>query len=748
MVDKIHICGGGHFKPDTYVVDTIIHSSCMSLHSFEIAPIIPIEMALSVVLSKIKRYEGVGRYNCSLQTLSMAIKSTLEQYNIDFVYSTIPCTEPTNPIYNDADINELVTIMGIKRKIIQYISLSDRDLVEINKLNWKFIHLDTYDQRCIMCQLPITKTCFELHNSKYDITCYADHMCIGEFTNLTYKSSSVKKALNRICRNPLTVLMESTYDIVYVAKNPLEYIYSYILNTDRDSITFNIKDIMVLCDKYSPMGLECATICWLYLKNYTLVDWHELKKQITDWNETYDKVWNINQLRHYCEIQNAKHLSYDRGGEHFVYKKYCGMELSIYRIIKQLNERKSDTLPIDDGKKIFKELAESKAVLNPSPIPNQLNVFDNVSNNTISSLTGGGGVGKTFVSSSIAKFMLECGYTVIQIAPTGKAVDVIKRNNIKSNVDNANVYTIHNMLYGAGIAYHETWLTKKLYFSVDECSMIDIELWYEMMSFITKYNSKILLIGDYNQIEPVRFGDITKDIFHMCNLIRLTITVRMVDKDDTLDRLLGGDIDYVSELEKLHGMKYYRYDTQLVDRYSKPSKAYPEPFQFLTYTNHDREEINNIVNSGRPILDVRPGDKIMILKNGYHKGNLVYYNGQTGIVVSLKKQYNRVSAITLNIDGNITVIEFVNKHKKLKLEWLICFANCVTIHKSQGDEYKNVCIVLMGNYDISMRLLYTALTRRLDGGEIRILCSDYFIDNWAKISKLTPSRSYIQTKLV
>ena len=132
--------------------------------------------------------------------------------------------------------------------------------------------------------------------------------------------------------------------------------------------------------------------------------------------------------------------------------------------------------------------------------------------------------------------MSKFGYIVIQVAPTGKAVSVIMKNNVTYEFNNSHVYTIHGLLYGYGRQYHKKWKEcKKIYIGIDEISMIDTELWYDLLCFIRDLKRpKLLLVGDCNQINPVGFGDITEYILKMCSDSHTNLTKCLrVYGDDT-----------------------------------------------------------------------------------------------------------------------------------------------------------------------------------------------------------------------
>ena len=110
---------------------------------------------------------------------------------------------------------------------------------------------------------------------------------------------------------------------------------------------------------------------------------------------------------------------------------------------------------------------------------------------------------------------------------------------------------------------------------------------------------------------------------------------------------------------------------------------------------------------------MRPGDKVMQIKNNYNieweskddKGTGIF-NGDIGI---LKKVDSKANVVTVDFDGRETVIpgEYLSE---LEL------AYAITVHKSQGSEFKAVIIPAINIVpNLAYRnLLYTAVTRAKD----------------------------------
>ena len=112
------------------------------------------------------------------------------------------------------------------------------------------------------------------------------------------------------------------------------------------------------------------------------------------------------------------------------------------------------------------------------------------------------------------------------------------------------------------------------------------------------------------------------------------------------------------------------------------------------------------------------GDKVMQTKNNYDKD---VFNGDLG----------RISGVDKN-DG-ILIVDFYGKKIEYTFEQLdeLTLAYAMTIHKSQGNEFKTVIVpVSMSHYIMLQRnLIYTAVTRAREllilVGEMKALASPF-----------------------
>ena len=99
----------------------------------------------------------------------------------------------------------------------------------------------------------------------------------------------------------------------------------------------------------------------------------------------------------------------------------------------------------------------------------------------------------------------------------------------------------------------------------------------------------------------------------------------------------------------------------------------------------------------------RVGDRIMQTKNSND-----VCNGETGFIMEIKKDEDDIQICGIRFDGRNDVLWYYPE----ELQY-ITLSYAITIHKSQGSEFKSVIIPLLKSYYIMLKrnLLYTAVTR-------------------------------------
>lgn len=342
--------------------------------------------------------------------------------------------------------------------------------------------------------------------------------------------------------------------------------------------------------------------------------------------------------------------------------------------------------------------------------------------NPISIITGGPGTGKTTVLKVILYIHgMKCKSEVQLMAPTGRAA-----RRMSESTGNPNASTMHMALgllgedYTTDFAYLEAGFV-----NVDESSMVDMHLAYEFFRRV-KRNTRILLVGDVDQLPSVGAGDVFRELIR-CGLIPVTVldlvyrqgsassipinAKRM--KEGKTDLILGNDFQFIGcrGISETANMVKRIYQDEIA-RNGIDQVQILTPFRAKTEAgvvelNRSLEDIINPSVRGKEELKIgkdifRSGDKVLQNKN-----TALVSNGDMGIISGFEKDE----------DGNLkTQIEFTDdrqvEYEREQMEQ-IEHANAITVHKSQGSEFAVVIIPWVKAFYIMLKrnILYTAVTR-------------------------------------
>ncbi len=361
-------------------------------------------------------------------------------------------------------------------------------------------------------------------------------------------------------------------------------------------------------------------------------------------------------------------------------------------------------------------------------------------------ITGGPGTGKTTKVKQITNACIREGGTPKLCAPTGRAAKRIKEQT------GFEAQTIHRLLgYSRdeelnkfSFAYNSENKLECDLVIVDEASMLDLFLLYALLKAVPE-NTKIYFVGDVDQLPSVGCGQVLKDMISskLFDTEYLTVVHRQdkgskivvnahkirngeyVDLSEKNDEFIFDE----SESEEEVLVKIKKYITEyLPKRYENisrndiqiicPSKiglcgTAELNLKLQDFLNPPMEGKNEIVNDKRVI---RQDDKVMQIKNNYDikweeidgdgfvlDSGYGLFNGDTGIVKSVN---NFQSGMIVSFD-RCEVQYPINLLKDLE------HAYAITVHKSQGSEYKVVIIPIfdMPRQLATKKLLYTAITR-------------------------------------
>ena len=353
-------------------------------------------------------------------------------------------------------------------------------------------------------------------------------------------------------------------------------------------------------------------------------------------------------------------------------------------------------------------------------------------------ITGGPGTGKTTLVRAIITAAEQYGKRVRLMAPTGRAAKRLATASGRS------AQTIHRaleaqMLGGRTIfQIDEASPLEEDIFIVDEASMLDISLFYHLLSAVPD-GARLILVGDIDQLPPVGPGNPLRDLISWGEIpvVRLTKIFRQSEGSGIITNAAriregempvsenGFDLIYVQNdreayetVMTLCAAAGYGDNEETLLNMQVLSPMYRGDCGVDKLNEGIRETKSDAPATRAPF---RAGDKVMQRKNDYQKE---VYNGDIGIVWAVN--WNGERDVEIEEDDIPDDEEETGSKKRVFVHFPddeitydfpetdeLQLAYAVTVHKSQGSEYDCVIMVLLPSQYIMLQrnLLYTGITR-------------------------------------
>ncbi|MBF1036560.1 MAG: ATP-dependent RecD-like DNA helicase [Parvimonas sp.] len=372
----------------------------------------------------------------------------------------------------------------------------------------------------------------------------------------------------------------------------------------------------------------------------------------------------------------------------------------------------------------------------------QIDAIKSCFEENISIITGGPGTGKTTIINTISKIFIENGYNISLCAPTGRAA---KRIEETTGIE---AKTIHRMLgyipssYDdiGHFEYNEDNPLDTDLIIIDEMSMVDVVLFEKLLRGL-KDNTKLIIVGDVDQLPSVGAGNVLKDLINS-NKIKYTKLIDIFRQSENSNIIVNAHkinngqepilneknsdffflntdapsitrnivVDLISRrLPKAYGYDYSK-DIQILTQSRKGICGVFELNKLLQDILNPKTEASDEILVGNKLF--RVNDKVMQTKNNYNlsfiddegEENFGVYNGDMGHIIFIDKSSNK---LTVEMDDKRLIEYSLEDLDNLEL------AYAITIHKSQGSEFKSVIIPMFDGYKLlqTRNLLYTAITR-------------------------------------
>ena len=333
-------------------------------------------------------------------------------------------------------------------------------------------------------------------------------------------------------------------------------------------------------------------------------------------------------------------------------------------------------------------------------------------------ITGGPGTGKTTIINVLINLMERVlKKKILLMAPTGRAASRMKEatNYPASTIHKKLQICDDNMLEKQPFTISEDCVV------CDETSMIDIYVARRVLQSI-ETGKQLIFIGDVEQLPSVGPGAVLKDIidsgyihtvclskvFRQLSDSNIYMNCRKIVKGN-LSLEYGDDfmlLDANNPVEAAELMSIVF--AHEVKEFGIKEVCCLTPYRKITPVGADamNKRIQDIINphsEDKPEVLYPPtntiyrlGDKVMNLTNTFQA-----CNGDIGFIVDI-----RGSSLVIDFEGNQLEYSFDDLCN-------ITLGYCMTIHKSQGSEFKCVISTMLESYGnmLQMNLLNTACSR-------------------------------------
>ncbi len=328
-------------------------------------------------------------------------------------------------------------------------------------------------------------------------------------------------------------------------------------------------------------------------------------------------------------------------------------------------------------------------------------------------LFGYAGTGKTTLARHMAE---QADGRVLFAAFTGKAAHVMRQRGCHGAT------TIHSLIYrprgdsGAdGPSFslnHDSDAADAELIIIDECSMVDVELGSDLLSFGTK----VLVLGDPAQLPPVKGGGFFTEA-------EPDIMLTEVHRQAADNPIIAMSMD-IREGKRID---YGRYgESQVISRNDIDSSDIMAADQVLVGTNRTRRGFNARIRELLGFDDPMPhaDDKLVCLRNNKSKGLLnggiwkvsALYGERKGLLKMDIVPEDEISQKTVRVgvnpaffEGRESQLSYGERRKSDEFD----YGYTLTVHKSQGSQWDNVVLFdESGAFrEHQIRWLYTAVTR-------------------------------------
>lgn len=395
-------------------------------------------------------------------------------------------------------------------------------------------------------------------------------------------------------------------------------------------------------------------------------------------------------------------------------------EVGIARELARLSQGSTALRAVDITKAIPWVEEQLKIVF----APEQAEAVAATLNDKIHVITGGPGTGKSTITKAILTILSKLTKNILLAAPTGRAA---KRMMEITGFASSTIHSLLEMNFEAG-GFKRNRQNPLLcdLIIIDEASMIDTQLMHHLLKAIPTH-SKMVLIGDIDQLPSVGPGNVLKDliasdrlpitqlkqIFRQAAGSRIITNAHLINQGLFPDLTTGPKNDFffitkeepeeilecIVDLVTTRLPKTYRFH-----RFDEIQVLAPMKRGIIGTENINSVLQSRMNPSPHPLMRMgrqfHVGDKVMQIRNNYQKE---VFNGDVGRITT--------------IDLSEQTIEVLFEGKKVGYDFSemdeLLLAYAVSIHKYQGSECSCIVIPVHTSHFkmLHRNLLYTGVTR-------------------------------------
>lgn len=319
---------------------------------------------------------------------------------------------------------------------------------------------------------------------------------------------------------------------------------------------------------------------------------------------------------------------------------------------------------------------------------------------------------------------------VFFLTPTAKAKMKLYNDILKDYVNyKDNIKTINSFNYsGLSDKTNVNNIKTVNLFVIDETSMVDVVLIEEMLDILNKIpNVSILFLGDIRQLPSIGPGDFLNNIIQSeCfSSTELTTVVRNGGViTEVLDKITEGTMlnpsDYVNTQDfqwiiptNKNYLEYIKnsiknQDDMIISATNRLINDLTDEIRKIKNPNENAYNSFKYVDKDFNSITLKVDDPVILNQNFNSDG---LFNGMTGKVIEIVNSYNvikklNIKKIRVQFDDLFFTFDSDSEYiKYLKPAYMI------TVHKSQGQEYPHIIVVLADSQLLNRNTLYTAISR-------------------------------------